>query len=196
MDRDLHDGAQQRLVALALDLRLARSTLDRDPAAAAELLEAAAGNLTDATEELRELARGIHPPVLTDRGLVAALDALATRSSFPVTVHAEITGRAPAAIEAAAYFVVSEALTNVARHARAKSATVMVRTSDRRLEVEVRDDGDGGADPTSGSGLRGLVDRVAALDGSLEIESPSGMGTVLRAVMPIRTEPSIRATSE
>jgi signal transduction histidine kinase len=102
MERDLHDGAQQRLVALALDLRLARSTLDRDPAAAAELLEAAAANLTDATEELREPARGIHPPVLTDRGLVPALDALVKRSSVPVTFYAETAGRAPAAIAAAA----------------------------------------------------------------------------------------------
>jgi signal transduction histidine kinase len=151
MERDLHDGAQQRLVALALDLQLARSTLDRDPAAAAELLEAATGSLTDATQELRELARGIHPPVLTDRGLVAALDALAARSSVPVTVDAEMTGRAPATVEAAAYF---------------------------------------------GSGLRGLADRVGALDGSLEVESPAGVGTVLRAAIPIRGKPSIRATRE
>jgi signal transduction histidine kinase len=185
MERDLHDGAQQRLVALALDLKLARSTLDRDPAAAAELLEAAAGNLSDTTEELRELARGIHPPVLADRGLVAALDALAARSAVPVTVDADLTARVPAAVEAAAYFVVSEALTNVARHAHAEKAVVTVRGSDGRLNVEVHDDGDGGADPARGSGLRGLVDRVAALDGSLEVESPAGTGTVLRAVIPI-----------
>ena len=184
LERDLHDGAQQRLVALALDLQLARSTLDRDPAAAAQLLEAAVGNLTEATQELRELARGIYPPVLADRGLTAALDALAARSSVPVTVDAAMTGRAPAAVEAAAYFVVSEALTNVARHAQAENAAVTVRSGKGRLEVEIRDDGDGGADLASGSGLRGLVDRVAALGGSLEVESPAGMGTILRAVMP------------
>jgi hypothetical protein len=128
--------------------------------------------------------------------LLLTLDALATRSSVPVTVNAETAGRAPAAIVAAAYFVVSEALANVARHARARNATVMARTSDRRLEVEVRDDGDGGAGPTSGSGLRGLVDRMPALGGSLEVESPAGMGTVLRAVIPLRTEPSGRTADE
>jgi signal transduction histidine kinase len=186
VERDLHDGAQQRLLALALDLRLARSTLDRDPGAAAELLDAAAGGLTEATEELRELARGIHPPVLADRGLAAALDALASRSSVPITIEADRNKRAPAAAEAAAYFVVSEALTNVARHANAASAVVSVRHTDGRMEVEVRDDGDGGADPGIGSGLRGLSDRVAALDGSLEVESTAGAGTVLRATIPIR----------
>ena len=188
VERDLHDGAQQRLIALALDLRLARSTLDRDPGAAAELLDAAAGGLTEATEELRELARGFHPPVLADRGLVAALDALASRSSVPVTVDADTRERAPAPVEAAAYFVVSEALTNVARHAHAESAAVKVRRADGRLEVEVRDDGDGGADPANGSGLRGLSDRVAALDGSIEVESAAGAGTVLRASIPIRAD--------
>jgi signal transduction histidine kinase len=184
MERDLHDGAQQRLVALALDLRLARSTLDRDPAAAAELLEAAAGNLTDATQELRELARGVYPPVLTDRGLVAALDALASRSSVPVTVETDLPERAPAPVEVAAYFVVSEALTNVARHAEAESAAVKVTRSHGQLEVEIRDDGNGGASLAGGSGLRGLADRVAALNGSLKVESPTGTGTVLRAVIP------------
>jgi signal transduction histidine kinase len=188
VERDLHDGAQQRLLALALDLRLARSTLDRDPGAAAELLDAAAGGLTEATEELRELARGIHPPVLADRGLAAALDALASRSSVPVTVDADTSERPPAAVEAAAYFVASEALTNVARHANAESAAVKVRRADGRLEVEVRDDGDGGADPAEGSGLRGLSDRVAALDGSIEVESAAGFGTVLRASIPIRED--------
>ena len=185
VERDLHDGAQQRLLALALDLRLARSTLDRDPGAAAELLDAAAGGLTEATEELRELARGIHPPVLADRGLAAALNALASRSPVPVTVDTEQADGAPAAVEAAAYFVVSEALTNVARHANAASAVVKVRRSDGRLEVEVSDDGDGGADAATGSGLRGLSDRVAALDGSLEVDSAMGAGTVLRATIPI-----------
>jgi signal transduction histidine kinase len=185
VERDLHDGAQQRLVALALDLRLARSTLERDPSAAAELLDAAADNLAEATDELRELARGIHPPVLTDRGLVAALEALAARSPLPVTVHADVPSRAPPSVETAAYFVASEALTNVARHAGAGRAAVRVSSSDDRLEVEVTDDGHGGADPASGSGLRGLEDRLSALDGSLEVESGPNTGTTVRAVIPV-----------
>jgi signal transduction histidine kinase len=186
VERDLHDGAQQRLVALALDLRRVRVALARDPAAAAELLEAASRELTAATEELRELARGIHPPVLTDRGLVAALEALAKRAPLPVRVEAPTTGRAPDAVEAAAYFVVSEALTNVARHARAEHAVVRVARGDGLLRVEVEDDGVGGADLGAGSGLRGLADRVGALDGTLDVESGSVRGTVFRAPLPVR----------
>ena len=185
VERDLHDGAQQRLVALALDLRLARAKLDEDPATTAELLEGASHELAAATEELRELARGLHPPVLTDRGLVAALESLAGRSPLPVSVEAEVTDRAPPSAEAAAYFVVSEALTNVVRHAQAEHALVRVDRSDGRLQVEIHDDGRGGADPAGGSGLRGLSDRVAALDGSLEVESRPGGGTVVRAVIPV-----------
>jgi signal transduction histidine kinase len=185
VERDLHDGAQQRLVALALDLRMARAKLDEDPGTAAELLEAATHELAAATEELRELARGLHPPVLTDRGLVAALEALASRSPLPVSVEAEATERAPPSAEAAAYFVASEALTNVVRHAQAEHAVVRVDRPDGRLCVEIRDNGRGGADPTGGSGLRGLSDRVAALDGSLEVESRPGRGTVVRAVIPV-----------
>jgi len=185
VERDLHDGAQQRLVALALDLRMARAKLDDDPATAAELLEAATHELAAATEELRELARGLHPPVLTDRGLVAAIESLAGRSPLPVSVEAEVDDRAPPSAEAAAYFVVSEALTNVVRHAEAKQAVVRVDRVDGRLHVEIQDDGRGGADPAGGSGLRGLSDRVAALDGSLEVESRSGGGTVVRAVIPV-----------
>ena len=184
VERDLHDGAQQRLVALALDLRMTRTKLDDDPAAAAELLEGATRELAAATEELRELARGLHPPVLTDRGLVAAVEALATRSPVPITVEANDGKRAPASAEAAAYFVVSEALTNVTRHAQAEHALVRVDRPDGQLRVEIRDDGRGGADSTGGSGLRGLSDRVAALDGSLEVESRPGRGTVVRAVIP------------
>jgi signal transduction histidine kinase len=187
LERDLHDGAQQRLVALGLDLRRARSELDRDPGAAGDLLERAAGELAAATEELRELARGIHPPVLTDRGLVPALEALASRSPLPVRVESRGSGRAPAAVEAAAYFVVSEALTNVARHARAERAEVHVAGANGRLEVEIRDDGVGGADASGGSGLRGLADRVAALGGSLHVDSAAGSGTTVRAVIPTRT---------
>ena len=184
VERDLHDGAQQRLVALALDLRMTRTKLDDDPSAAAELLESATRELAAATEELRELARGLHPPVLTDRGLVAAVEALATRSPVPITVEANDGERAPASAEAAAYFVVSEALTNVARHAQAEHALVRVDRADGQLRVEIRDDGRGGADTNGGSGLRGLSDRVAALDGSLEVESRPGRGTVVRAVIP------------
>jgi signal transduction histidine kinase len=186
VERDLHDGAQQRLVALALELQLVRSKLATDPAAAAEGLDAATHELTEATEELRELARGIHPPVLSDRGLVAALEALAKRAPLPVTVEADEAERAPEAVEAAAYFVVSEALTNVARHARAEQAVVRVARRDGDLCVEVEDDGAGGADIKSGSGLRGLADRVGALDGALEVESRSGRGTTVRASLPVR----------
>jgi signal transduction histidine kinase len=185
VERDLHDGAQQRLVALALELRMVRTKLDEDPASAAKLLEGATLELAAATEELRELARGLHPPVLTDRGLVAALEALASRSPIPVSVEADVTEPAPPSAEAAAYFVASEALTNVVRHAQAQQAVVRVDRLDGRLCVEIRDDGRGGADPTGGSGLCGLSDRVAALDGSLEVETHPGRGTVVRAVIPV-----------
>ena len=186
VERDLHDGAQQRLVALALQLRLVRSKLESDPATAGELLDEAAGELAGATEELRELARGIHPPVLTDRGLVAALEALAKRAPLPVTVEANESERAPEAVETAAYFVVSEALTNVVRHAGARQAAVRVMRGEDLLCVEIEDDGTGGADVSGGSGLRGLADRVGALDGTLEVESPAGRGTTVRARLPVR----------
>jgi signal transduction histidine kinase len=192
VERDLHDGAQQRLVALALDLSQVRVALARDPAAAAELLEAACLELTAATEELRELARGIHPPVLTDRGLVAALEALAKRAPLPVYVEAPDVGRAPDAVEAAAYFVVSEALTNVARHASAEHAVVRVTQADGLVRVEIADDGVGGADIDAGSGLRGLADRVGALDGTLEVESGSGRGTVVRATVPLNAPSNLQ----
>jgi signal transduction histidine kinase len=185
VERDLHDGAQQRLVALALELQLVRAKLETDPAAATELLETAADELTGATQELRELARGLHPPLLADRGLVPALEALATRAPLPVAVEAAGVERAPEAIEAAAYFVVAEALTNVARHAGASEAVVRVLRANGSLSVEVEDDGSGGADLAAGSGLRGLVDRVGALDGSLEVDSRPGRGTTLRATLPI-----------
>jgi signal transduction histidine kinase len=186
VERDLHDGAQQRLVALALQLQLVRSKLQSDPAKATQLLDEATHELSGATEELRELARGIHPPVLTDRGLVAALEALAKRAPLPVTVEANETERAPDAVEAAAYFVVSEALTNVARHAEARQAVVRVARRDGLLCVEIEDDGTGGADVSNGSGLRGLADRVGALEGALEVESPAGRGTTVRARLPVR----------
>jgi signal transduction histidine kinase len=184
VERDLHDGAQQRLVALALELQMVRSRMESDPGVAAGMLEEAAGELAAATQELRELARGIHPALLSDRGLVAALEALAQRAPLPVTVEAEDGERPTDAVEAAAYFVVSEALTNVTRHAGARSAEVRVARRDGWLDVEVRDDGSGGADVGSGSGLRGLADRVGALGGTLAIESPPGGGTALRVSLP------------
>jgi PAS domain S-box-containing protein len=184
LERDLHDGAQQRLVELALDLRMARARIDADPAEARELLEAALQDLDNATAELRELARGIHPAALTEGGLRPALDALLARCSVPVRLVAAPEERFPPAVEAAAYFVVAEALTNVIRYAGARAAEVEVTSHDESLSVQVRDDGRGGADPAAGSGLLGLADRLAALDGTLTVESPSGGGTTLHAEIP------------
>jgi signal transduction histidine kinase len=183
-ERDLHDGAQQRLVSLALNLRLAGTKLDSDPAAAKALLEETAAELGEATTELRELARGLHPAVLSDRGLRPALEALAGRAPVPVALAEPPAERLPAAVESASYFVVAEALTNVARYAQASHAEVSVSRANGQVRVEIRDDGVGGADPEAGSGLRGLADRVAALDGRLEVISPRGEGTVVRAVIP------------
>jgi signal transduction histidine kinase len=184
LERDLHDGAQQRLVGLALDLRLAREKLDDDPSAAGAMLDDASAELARATEELRELARGIHPAILSDRGLEAAVESLAKRAPLPVELDTSIEGRLPEPVEAAAYFVVSEALTNVVRHSDAERAEVGITRDNGRLVVEVRDDGSGGADPT-GSGLRGLADRVAALDGRLRVDDPASGGTVVRADIPL-----------
>ena len=184
LERDLHDGAQQRLVGLALDLRLAREKLDDDPGAAASMLDEASAELAKATEELRELARGIHPAILSDRGLEAAVESLAQRAPLPVQIDASVDGRLPDPVEAAAYFVVSEALTNVVRHSGAERAEVGIRRDDGRLVVEVADDGSGGADP-AGSGLRGLADRVGALDGRLQVDDPAGGGTIVRADIPL-----------
>jgi signal transduction histidine kinase len=183
LERDLHDGAQSRLVGLALLLRLARNRAS-DPEQAA-LLERASSELTASLDELRELARGIHPAVLTDRGLEPALDALVTRAPVPVTVSARLAERLPPPVEIAAYFVVSEALANVAKYAQATHATVALRRANGHLTVEVADDGVGGARADGGSGLRGLADRVAALDGTLSLDSPSGHGTRLRAKIPV-----------
>jgi signal transduction histidine kinase len=184
IERDLHDGAQQQLVAVALTLGTARSRIERDPRAAAELLDAAAADLDAAIRDLRELARGIHPAVLSDRGLGPALEALANRIPLPVELAALPQERLPASIEAAAYYVVAEAITNVARYAEASHAEVAVSQDDGNVIVRVADDGVGGADPAAGSGLRGLADRVAALDGRLEVSSPPGRGTTVRAVIP------------
>ena len=166
LERNLHDGAQQRLVSLSLALRLAQVKLDTDPAAVPEILAGASDELALALEELRELARGIHPAVLTDRGLDAALEGLAART--PLAVELEPVGRRlPEPIEAAAYYVVSEAVTNVVKHASATSVKVAVEAVNGHVAIEVADDGVGGADAASGSGLRGLADRLDALEGRL-----------------------------
>ena len=183
LERNLHDGAQQRLVSLSLSLRLAQSLFQRDPGAADEILESARDELSQALEELRELARGIHPAILTDRGLRPALEALATRAPLPVELADVPDQPLPAPIEAAAYYVVSEALTNVAKYANAKHATVRVMRADGQATIEVSDDGVGGADPLGGTGLRGLADRVEALDGTLAVQS-NGSGTCVLAVIP------------
>ncbi|HEX5858964.1 MAG TPA: sensor histidine kinase [Microbacterium sp.] len=183
IERDLHDGAQSRLVALALSLRLARMRAGGDSDTAA-LLDTCIAELRLSLDELRDLARGIHPAVLSDRGLEPAVRALAARASVPVDIVGGPTGRLPAAVETAAYFVVSEALTNVAKYAHAGHATVRVERVDGRLLVDVSDDGVGGASAAHGSGLRGLSDRVAALSGTLEVSSPPGHGTRLHAELP------------
>ena len=184
LERDLHDGAQQRLVSMALNIRLARAKLNEDPLAADQLLESAGDELDSALAELRELARGIHPAVLSDRGLATALETLASRAPVPVELSELPDERLPEAIELAAYFVVAEGLTNVAKYAQATHATVGVARENGRLVVEVADDGIGGVDPDDGTGLRGLADRIAVLEGRLEIESERGRGTTIRALIP------------
>jgi len=184
LERDLHDGAQSRLVALALLLRTARLRAGEDRGLG-ELLDRAQEELQTSLAELRELARGIHPAVLTDRGLEPALHALVARVPVPVTLEAAGAEHLPGAVESAAYFVVSEALTNVAKYANATQASVAVRRENGHVTVEVSDDGIGGADAAGGSGLRGLSDRVAALDGRLRLDSPAGRGTRLRAEIPL-----------
>ena len=184
LERDLHDGAQQRLVSLALQL----GSLSRRLAPGSEearLLTTAREELADALTELRELAHGIHPAVLTDHGLGAALGSLAARAPLPVDVAVAIEPRPPAAVEVAAYYLVSEALTNTAKHARATSATVRAFVAGRRLIVVVTDDGVGGAEMSAGSGLRGLAARVEALGGTLRVSSTRGAGTSVRAEIPI-----------
>jgi signal transduction histidine kinase len=182
LERNLHDGAQQRLVGIALQLRLLQNRVADDPSATA-LVTTASDELANSLAELRELARGIHPAVL-EHGLAAALDALATRAPVPTGVDCRLPGRLPEPVELAAYFVVCEALANSAKYARATSAAVRVWHADGVLFVEVADDGVGGADEALGSGLRGLADRVEALDGRLHLSSPAGGGTTVRAELP------------
>ena len=183
LERDLHDGAQSRLVALSLTLRMARNRAQEPDLVV--LLDHAQEELKTSLAELRELARGIHPAVLTERGLEAAVQSLVQRAPVPVTVDAACAGRLAEPVESAAYFVVSEGLANVAKYAQATQASVALRRVDDRVTIEVADDGVGGADTANGSGLRGLADRVAALDGTLTLKSPAGRGTQLRAEIPV-----------
>ncbi|TGZ07887.1 sensor histidine kinase [Streptomyces rhizosphaericola] len=186
IERDLHDGAQARLVALAMDLGLAKEKLTDDPEAAARMVEEAHGEVKVALQELRDLARGIHPAVLTDRGLDAALSAIASRCTVPVTVEVDLDARPAQAIEGIAYFTVSELLQNVSKHAGATRATVDVwRTSDR-LMLQVTDNGRGGAAAAAGGGLAGLTERLDAVDGVLVVDSPSGGPTTVTAELPWR----------
>jgi signal transduction histidine kinase len=186
IERDLHDGAQQRLVSLALSLRHLESSLEPDSQALRELAVARA-ELDAGLEELRELARGIHPSILTDRGLGAALAAVAGRSTVPVELDLDSCGKLPLSVQTTAYFVVAEALTNASKHADSDRIEVRVAAGEGHTTVEVRDNGGGGAHPARGSGLSGLTDRVSALGGTLEIESPVGVGTTIRARIPVTT---------
>jgi len=186
IERDLHDGAQQRLVALAMELGRAKAKLADDVDAARELVDQAHAEAKAALTELRDLVRGVHPPVLTDRGLDAALSGLAARCPVPVNVQVSPHVRPKPAVEAVAYFVVAEALTNIAKHSRASQATVVVEGHGYpgTLHIVITDDGIGGADPR-GAGLRGLADRVSGVDGKLSVESPSGGPTIISAMLPV-----------
>jgi signal transduction histidine kinase len=194
LGRDLHDGAQQELVGAVISLKLAERRWAQAPDQARELVAEALEHVESGIHDLRELAAGIHPSLLTDRGLSAALEALATRSPMPVELGLVPPERLPAPVETSAYFVVAEALTNIAKHARCSHAYVGVRVEDGSATVEVHDDGVGGADPSAGSGLRGLADRVSALGGRLEIESPAGEGTTVRARIALSAPETDRRT--
>ncbi|MFJ4875230.1 sensor histidine kinase [Streptomyces sp. NPDC088745] len=186
IERDLHDGAQARLVALAMGLGLAKEKLLEDPEAAALMVGEAHGEVKLALQELRDLARGIHPAVLTDRGLDAALSAIASRCTVPVKVSAELAERPAEAIEGIAYFTVSELLQNVSKHSGARTATVEVWRSGPRLLIQVRDDGRGGARLDGGTGMSGLAERLGAVDGLFTVDSPPGAGTTVTAELPWR----------
>jgi signal transduction histidine kinase len=184
IERDLHDGAQQRLVSLAMELGLAREKMETDLEAARKLLEESHEDAKIVLTELRDLVRGIHPAVLTDRGLDAAISAIAGRSRIPVGVEVYLKDRQPDEVEGTAYFVVVEALTNVAKHSGATEANVGIRREGGWLRITVADNGRGGADPDKGTGLRGLKDRIAALDGRFSLVSPAGRGTTLTVEIP------------
>ncbi|RKN39229.1 sensor histidine kinase [Streptomyces hoynatensis] len=195
IERDLHDGAQARLVALAMDLGLAREKLTEDPEQAARMVEEAHGEVKLALQELRDLARGIHPAILTDRGLGPALSTIATRCTVPVTVDVELTTRPAEAIEGIAYFTASELLQNVSKHSAAHHATIEVWRTDDRLMLQVTDDGKGGAHATGGTGLAGLAERLAAVDGLLAIHSPTGGPTTVTAELPWRDRTAVEGAS-
>jgi len=184
VERNLHDGAQQRLVTVALHLHLVKRRLETDPTEVAELVEAAQVELALALDEIRHLVRGLHPRLLSDRGLEPALVGLAERAVIPVEILETPPERLPPAVEAAAYYLVAEALANAGKHSEASRVTVRVHSDGGWTTVEIADDGIGGADPQTGSGLRGLADRVAALGGELELESEPGCGTCMRARLP------------
>jgi PAS domain S-box-containing protein len=194
LERNLHDGAQQQLVSLSLALRMARSKLD-GASEAAVMLDAASDQLLQALAELRELARGIHPAILTDQGLRAAVEALARRSPVPVELEIDPPQDIPPQVEAASYYVISEALANAAKYADAQTVRVSVQRNDAQLQVEVADDGRGSADRRRGSGLNGLADRVSALGGHLRVVSPAGAGTTVTADMPISETLSANAST-
>ena len=184
LERNLHDGAQQHLVSLALTLRLAKLQLRKNPAETEHLLTEASDELQSAIDELRELARGIHPAVLTDRGLGPALEVLADHAHLPVELTARLTSRLPSTVEAVVYYVAAEGLTNITKYAHATAATLRLETNNKTVVLHVGDNGAGGADPSRGTGLRGLADRVEALGGKLELHSPPGQGTLLTASIP------------
>ncbi|WP_077796831.1 sensor histidine kinase [Streptomyces sp. JHA26] len=189
IERDLHDGAQARLVNLAMDLGLAKEKLREDPQEAARMVGEAHGEVKTALQELRDLARGIHPAVLTDRGLDAALSSVASRCTAPVRVEVDLTERPASAIEGIAYFTVSELLQNISKHARATAAAVDVWRVEDRLMLQVVDNGVGGAEVSAGSGLAGLAERLDAVDGILVVDSPAGGPTRVTAELPWRTDP-------
>jgi signal transduction histidine kinase len=183
IERDLHDGAQARLVALGMSLGMAEQKFESDPEGAQQLVAEARAGVAEALKEMRDLARGIYPPVLADRGIGAALETLADRSPLTTTVSVDLPGRPPARVETAAYFVAAEAMANAAKHSGAGRIDISVGRHDGMLAVEIRDDGSGGAD-ASGSGLAGLRRRVEALDGTLTVQSPGGGPTTIRAELP------------
>ena len=188
IERNLHDGAQQRLVALSVALRIAQGKISNSPAEAEDLIAVAADDLAEALVELRELAQGIHPAVLTERGLSDALEVLAARVPLPVELDIGLSERLPEQVEVAAYYVVSEGLANIVKHARAASVQVRVARENGHITVAVEDDGVGGATLDGGSGLCGLRDRVETLDGRLGIASRPGIGTCLRAELPVHAK--------
>jgi signal transduction histidine kinase len=190
IERDLHDGAQARLVALAMDLGLAKEKLTEDPAAAATMVQEAHGEVKLALQELRDLARGIHPAILTDRGLDAALSHIATRCTVPVTLTVDLPTRPAPAIEGITYFTASELLQNISKHSHATHATLDLWRADNRLMLHITDNGQGGADTAGGTGLAGLQERLDAVDGVMVVESPAGGGTTVTAELPWRERDS------